>query len=282
MGARARGHGGQLMTMLTFLIPVRHPNNSPDWSRLKANLEQTIASIAGQDHNDWRAVIIANEGSDLPSLPERFEVEAVDFSPNMLHEMFTAATHDVLDAFRFDKGRRVLRGMLRARDSRFFMIVDDDDFVSARLTRFVADHSDSNGWKVDLGYVWDDGGRLLLQHNEFNRLCGTSLIIRADHYDLPPRFEDASSDYIKDMLGGHRRIAEILARQDKPLASLPFRGAIYRVGHSGSHSRTPRILRKYFLNSESIRRPSQWIGDLGRIRFVNAHIRREFYGRQYR
>jgi hypothetical protein len=270
------------MTMLTFLIPVRHPNNSPDWSRLKVNLEQTIASIAGQNHDDWRAVIIANEGSDLPALPERFEVEAVDFSPNVLHDRNSASRDDVLDAFRIDKGRRVLKGMLRARDSRFFMIVDDDDFVSARLARFVADHPDANGWKVDLGYVWDDGGKLLLQHNEFNRLCGTSLIIRADLYDLPQRFEDASPDYIKDMLGGHRRIADIVARQHKPLAPLPFRGAIYRVGHSGSHSRTPRILRKYFLNPESIRRPLQWLSDLGHLRFVNAEIRREFYGRQHR
>jgi hypothetical protein len=270
------------MTMLTFLIPVRHPDNSPDWSLLKANLEQTIASIAGQDHDDWRAVIIANEGSDLPPLPERFEVEAVDFSPNVLHDRNAGSRDDVLDAFRIDKGRRVLKGMLRARDSRFFMIVDDDDFVSARLARYVADHPDANGWKVDLGYVWDDGGRLLLQHDEFNRLCGTSLIIRADLYDLPQRFEEASADYIKDMLGGHRRIADIVARRQKPLAQLPFRGAIYRVGHSGSHSRTPRILRKYFLNPESIRRPLQWLSDLSRIRFVDEGIRREFHGRQRR
>jgi hypothetical protein len=270
------------MTMLTFLIPVRHPDNSPDWSRLKSNLEQTIASIAGQNHDDWRAVIIANEGSDLPSLPERFEVEVVDFSPNVLHDRSAGSTEVVLDAFRMDKGRRVLRGMLRARHSRFFMIVDDDDFVSARLARFVADHPDANGWKVDLGYVWDDGGRLLLQHNEFNRLCGTSLIIRADLYDLPQGFEEASADYIKDMLGGHRRIADIVARRHKPLARLPFRGAIYRVGHSGSHSRTPGIVRKYFLNPESIRRPLQWLSNLGRIRFVDEDIRREFYGRQQR
>jgi len=270
------------MTTLTFLIPVRHPANSPDWSRLKANLAQTVASIAGQDHDDWRAVIIANEGSDLPALPPRFEVEAVEFSPNVLHDKGTASSEEVLDAFRMDKGRRVLKGMLRARDSRFFMIVDDDDFVSARLTRFVAEHPNANGWKVDLGYVWDDGGKLLLQHNEFNRLCGTSLIIRADHYDLPPRFEDASAEYIKNMLGGHRRIGEILARQNKPLAQLPFRGAIYRVGHSGSHSKTPRILRKYFLNPEAIRRPQQWLRDLGRIRVVHAGIRREFHGRLHR
>ncbi len=270
------------MTMLTFLIPVRHPDNSPDWSRLKANLAQTIASIAGQNYGDWRAVIIANEGSDLPTLPDGFEVEVVDFSPNVLHDRNAGSRDDVLDAFRMDKGRRVLKGMLRARDSRFFMIVDDDDFVSARLARFVADHPDSNGWKVDLGYVWDDGGRLLLQHDEFNRLCGTSLIIRADLYNLPSRFEDASADYIKDMLGGHRRIAEILARQQKPLARLPFRGAIYRVGHSGSHSRTPRILRKYFLSPEAIRRPLQWLRDLGHIRWVNQYIRREFYGQRRR
>jgi hypothetical protein len=122
------------MTLVTFIIPVRHQDNARDWSLLKANLVQTIASILNQTNDDWRGIIVANEGADLPDLPERFDVERVTFPPNDMHELGKSGNmEDFYDAFRADKGRRVLKGMLRARGSRFFMIVDDDDFVSARI-----------------------------------------------------------------------------------------------------------------------------------------------------
>ena len=266
------------VTNLTFLIPVRHPANSHDWARLKANISETVASIDSQTNQNWRGVIIANEGSDLPQLPERFDVEWVDFSPNNMHEKHGQSREEFLDAFRFDKGRRVLKGMLRARHSRFFMIVDDDDFVSSQITQFVVDHPHSNGWTVDRGYVWDDGGALLLQHDDFNHICGTSLIIRTDLYALPNSFEEASPDYIKSMLGGHYKVGDYMAERGTPLATLPFRGAIYRVGQQGSHSQTPSILKKYFFNWESIRHPRQLVRDLQRLRLVNRTAKKEFFG----
>lgn len=266
------------MATVTFIIPVRHPDNSSDWSRLKANLAQTVRSIAAQTHDDWRGLIIANEGSDLPPLPERFDVEWVQFPPNPRHAMDSASREEVLDAFRFDKGRRVLSGMLRARDSRFFMIVDDDDFVSSRITGYAAKHPDANGWTIDVGYVWNDGGSLLYRHSALNHVCGSSLIIRSDLYRLPQTFEDATPEYIKTMLGSHRRIADLLAERGTPLASLPFPGAIYRVGHAGSHSQTPPIFRKYVLNRHTILRPHRIVTNLARLRLVAGAARREFFG----
>src|SRR5579862_1324767 len=73
-------------TALTFVIPLRHPYNSTDWSALKRRLAQTIRSIAGQDDARWRAIIVANEGSDLPQLPYKFSLKQVDFPPNPLFE----------------------------------------------------------------------------------------------------------------------------------------------------------------------------------------------------
>ncbi|MET0661358.1 MAG: galactosyl transferase [Steroidobacteraceae bacterium] len=266
------------MVTVTFLIPVRHPDNSRDWSRLKTNLAQTVQSIAAQTHADWRGIVVANEGSDLPTLPERFTVEWVRFPPNLQHEQGGAPREDFLDAFRMDKGRRVLKGMLRARDSRYFMIVDDDDFVSARITQHAVDHPDAYGWTVDMGYVWNDGGKVLYRHPALNHVCGSSLIIRSDLYRLPSSFEEASAEYIKDILGSHRRIAALLAERGTPLASLPFPGAIYRVGHSSSHSQTPPILRKYVLNRNTLRRPRQIVANLARLRFVDSAAKREFFG----
>jgi hypothetical protein len=267
------------MTVLTFIIPVRHQDNARDWSLLKANLAQTVASIANQTNGDWRAIVVANHGADLPDLPERFGVERVDFPPNDMHELGSADREVVLDAFRADKGRRVLKGMLAAGDSRFFMIVDDDDFVSANLVQHVSEHVDAPGWTIDRGYIWDDGGKLLLGYDRFNHLCGTCLIVPAEAYGLPPRFEDASLDWIKSMLGSHVRLPEILAERGAPLAPLPFRGAVYRVAHRGSHSQAPSLVVKYFLSWEALRRPKRLIRNLTRLRRVDDRARREFFGK---
>lgn len=267
------------MTTMTFLIPVRHYANARDWSLLKSNLRQTVASISAQTHGDWRGLIIANEGSDLPPLPERFGVEWVHFPPNDMHELKASATREQFyDAFRIDKGRRVLSGMLRARDSRFFMIVDDDDFVSSRITQHAVDHPHANGWTVNHGYIWSDRGQWLLEHDEFNTICGTSLIVRSDLYALPERFEDASPDYIKSMLGSHVQLHHILEERNTPLQALPFRGAVYRVGQAGSHSQAPGILRKYFLNRQALRKPSQLMRDARRLRILNRELRQQFFG----
>ncbi len=268
------------MTMVTFIIPVRHQDNARDWGLLKANLTQTIASISNQTNGDWRGIIVANEGADLPDLPERFEVERVTFPPNNLHEIDKADIEAVYDAFRADKGRRVLMGMLRARDSRFFMIVDDDDFVNAGIVQYASENSNANGWAIDRGYIWDDGGKLLLGYDEFNHLCGTSLIVRSDLYGLPESFEDASLDWIKTMLGSHVRIAGILAQRGTPLGTLPFRGAVYRVAHAGSHSKAPGILVKYFLSWEALKRPRRLLRNLGKLRLVGETAKREFFGQQ--
>lgn len=267
------------MTLLTFIIPVRHQDNARDWNLLKANLTQTVASIANQTNNDWRGIIVANEGADLPDLPERFGVQRVTFPPNNLHEIDKADIEQVYDAFRADKGRRVLSGMLAARDSRFFMIVDDDDFISSRIVQHVSENPDANGWTIDRGYIWDDGGSLLLGYDDFNHLCGTSLIVRADLYGLPERFEDASLDWIKSMLGSHVRIADILAKGGTPLATLPFHGAVYRVAHGGSHSKAPSLVKKYFLSREALKRPRRLLRNLGKLRLVDETVRREFFGR---
>lgn len=265
--------------LVTFIIPVRHQDNARDWSALKANLTETVASIANQSNPRWRALIIANRGADLPPLPERFDVEWVDFSPNVLHEIkHSPSKEDFLDAFRLDKGRRVLAGMLAGRDTRYFMIVDDDDFVSSNLVEFVSSHVGESGWVIDRGYIWDHGGSIVMEHDDFNHVCGTCLIIRADLYDLPVKFDDASPSWIKSMLGSHHRITEFLASRGAPLSPLPFIGAVYRVAHGGSHSKTPSLITKYFFSKYAVKRPLKTLRNIFRVRRITPQLRREFFG----
>ncbi len=211
-------------------------------------------------------------------MPKGFRAERVTFPPNRIHERGDATKEDFLDAFRIDKGQRVLAGMLGARDSRFFMICDDDDLVSRDIAAHVSREKDAAGWKIDRGYVWTDGGKLLYAHDAFNHICGTSLIIRSDIYDLPETADKADPQMVMAMLGSHQSVDTRLAEQGAPLASLPFRGAVYRVGHAGSHSQTPGILRRFVFTPGWKRHPLTLSGNLARLSPVTSHMKREFFG----
>lgn len=263
---------------LTFIIPVRHQSNAKDWSRLKANLSQTLASISNQTADSWRAIVVANEGADLPVLPKNVEALRVTFPPNSLHEKGTATRDEFLEAFRLDKGRRVLAAMLAAEGTSHFMIVDDDDFVSSRLAEFVARNPSSNGWVIKQGYIWTDQGSVLFAHSDLNGVCGSTLIVRSDLYDLPATASHWSDDRIRKMLGSHRQIAAHLSQAGTPLNRLPFRGAVYRIGHAGNHSGKGGIADEYFWNRRYIRRPWELGNNLLMLRPITKEMRREFFG----
>jgi hypothetical protein len=204
-------------TALTFIVPVRHPENAKDWNRQKQNLADTVRSISSQLCNDWNAVVVANHGSDLPPLPARIDVKWVDFLPNMMHERGNADRENFYDAFRADKGRRVLAGMLHAGSMGHVMIVDDDDFVSNRLASFVANHRASAGWFLSEGFAWNDGGKLLYRLSDFHQRCGTSHIVRSDLYAIPKNMGQASEGYVRRMLGSHVFIDGYLEVSGDPL-----------------------------------------------------------------
>ena len=270
------GHSRE--SVLTFVIPLRHPQNSADWPALKQRLAQTIRSIAAQDDVRWRAIIVANEGSDLPALPKHFAVKQVDFPPNPMFERADNDLEAFREACRLDKGRRVLAGILEADKSGHVMVVDDDDFVSRRLTSFVAKYPGKNGWYVESGYLWGDGGRLIYEYADFSRFCGTSHIVRADLYELPASVEAADPAHIRKMFGSHIFIREDLAARGQALEPLPFAGAVYRIGHAGAHSKSAGLIRQVFFKRELLKNPLKLVGRLSRLRLLRATVRRQFWG----
>ena len=266
-------------SVLTFIIPIRHQANAKDWGALKANLVQTVQSIAGQSDPRWRGFIVANSGADLPPLPAGFSIVPVDFPPNRLHDKGSAPLEQIYQAFRMDKGRRVLAGLIAARPQGHVMIVDDDDFVSNRLVSYVAQHPGHNGWFMRQGYVWSPGDALVYRDEDFHHMCGTSHIVRADLYAVPARIEESCDDYIARMLGSHVQIAPALAADGHPLEPLPFAGAIYRIGHPGAHSKSWGLIGKCLLPG-LMRGPAEFIRRLTRLHRLSPGMRAEFFGAQ--
>jgi hypothetical protein len=264
--------------VLTFIIPLRHPENARDWPALKRRLAQTVRSIAGQDDARWRAIIVANEGSDLPGLPANFELKQVRFPPNPMFEQGNNDREAFLDSCRLDKGRRVLAGVLEADRHGYSMVVDDDDFVSCRLTSFAAGRSGANGWYMQRGYIWGDGGKLIYEYADFWKFCGTSHIVRTALYELPASVEDADPNYLRSIFGSHVFVRGYLGARGKPLEPLPFAGAIYRIGHAGAHSKSSGLLRQVFFKREILKNPLKLAQRFSRLRVLDAAVRRQFWG----
>jgi hypothetical protein len=260
---------------LTFVIPIRHPQNALDWADLKRKLAETIASIMAQDDSDWRAVIVANRGADLPELPPSFSVAWVDFPPNA-HYSLRANQPEFVEALRYDKGRRILAGMLFAPPTNFLMVVDDDDFIHRGLTSFAKSHTEENGWYFKEGYVWEEGSGIVYLCTNFSQMCGTSHMIRPDLLQLPPSSEEASEKYVKEMLGSHVIIDSFLQECGTPLQPLPFPGAVYRVGHSGSVTRSRGLYRQFLYRKNPLRMLRQFL----LLRVKTKTMNETFFGLQ--
>jgi len=268
-----------MKNILTFIIPVRHQSNAVNWCAVKSNLSETIKSLKNQDSPGWKAIVVANDGADLPDMPKGFEVKRVNFPPNPIFKKGSAPIEEVYEAVRIDKGRRVLAGLLHAGEMGHVMIVDDDDFVNRKLTSFISKNSFSDGFFLEDGYIWGSGGKWIFQYDgNFSHLCGTSHIVRSDLYRLPPSVEAATESYIKTMLGSHRFISDELKKIGKPLSPLPFHGAVYRVGHSENHSQSNGMFEQYFLRKSLWRKPVRQIKRLARLRKINSTIMNEFFG----
>lgn len=214
----------------------------------------------------------------MPPLPKGFEVAWVTYEPNPQHELRKHDFESAMQWVRLDKGRRIWSGMMQFPDSDYFMFLDDDDFVSKRLTAFVVANRGQNGWFVNMGYGMDPGGSWAIELRRFHKICGSSHIVRCDLYDLPNEDDPGFASYVRKWLGSHGATTEHFIDRSAPLAPLPFHGAVYLVSNPNSHSISNIMLRQYVINKETLRRPWTLPGKLRRLTRVDAGFRGEFLG----
>jgi hypothetical protein len=61
-----------------------------------------------------------------------------------------------------------------------------------------------------------------------------------------------------------------------PLEPLPFAGAVYRIGHVGSHSQSRTLFRSYILRKNVLTRPRVLAGNLARLHRLTPALAAEF------
>lgn len=223
--------------LLAFVTTVRHPHNSTDFALVEQMLRQSLTAWLQQTDERFVIIVVANEPFAFHDTPRVHSV-LVDFPPPSTERTSRTGIAAVLR----DKGTKNAIGLARARalGARHIMFVDADDFVSRRLTEFVAADSAAPGWTITDGWRVQMSRRSVRRHrDDFHLQCGSSHIVRIDL--LPPTPFDLSAsqeqlyaaigDRLERHLGSHMHLHD-----DLPLAPLPFPGALYRVGSGQSHS----------------------------------------------
>ena len=244
--------------VLVFLCAVQSRAASKDWARVSALCNRTIASICAQTSPEFKVVLVCNEAPQLTVRSPRLEILTHDFplpEPNTKSRM----------ADKFEKigfAAYAVRNLAPA----YFMTADADDCVSNRLVHFVETQHEAHGWYLDESYMHEQGSRWVFLRDNFHVFCGTSSIIRCTPEDLPSAAKREESRpslvYV-----GHTQIKAHMESIGRPLAQLPFRGAIYEVGTGENDSGLS--LRSWPSIRTGIKR-------LARTRPMTESIRREF------
>lgn len=259
---------------LVFVVPIRHQDAVSDWGLSMRYLTQTLAAIAGQTVSDWECVVVANEGADLPEMPDRCRAEYVDLPVPDLPDPDNDL-EGFYDAIRVDKGSRIYAGVRDAAPDSHIMAVDSDDFVSNRLAALVMENRAAPGWNLERGYVWSGGDWCYLQHS-FHQTCGTSHIIRRDTYGTLEQDGQVDLTAVKRRLGSHIFIHHDLKDAGRPLPPLPFPGAVYRVGNPQSATGRGTLFGYVTPPRRFLTHPVSNTGRLTRYRRVTPALRQEF------
>ncbi|RDC69895.1 hypothetical protein DLJ49_17645 [Rhodovulum sp. 12E13] len=212
---------------LTFLVPIRHPDNMASVPMAMRYLSTTLRSFANQSSQDWRAVIAANRGTPLPDLPDRTEVAWLDMPANRVHDMAEHGYQTAIEAFEPDKSRRLLAALEQAPDSPYVMAVDDDDLLHRDLVRFVVERQGENGWYVQSGWQFEQAGpvEIIAPLDDFHLKSGSSLVHRRDLLGLDGANEATQLERIRTEFVQHHFVRDLRAKSDAPLAPFTFRAA---------------------------------------------------------
>jgi hypothetical protein len=270
-----------IITVINFIMPVRHHDTVKDWDGVVRRMSHTMASLAAQTNPNWRVTIVANPDTPLPDLPPQADVVHVDFAPAHLPNEFKEP-EAFYHAIRLEKGSRIERGMLAMRAARYTMVMDYDDFLHRDLVAFVAGGNAPNGWTIEHGYFFDGGPILYKTHDEFSAFCGSSHIVRSNLYLPISGQAPYDQDYVKRALGSHRAIVADLRQAGTPLDILPFAGAVYRMGYRGNTSSSRNIRKWLFGWTTSLGHPLRTIRRLSRLRRMTPAIERDYFAGDYR
>ncbi|MBD2311955.1 glycosyltransferase family 2 protein [Desertifilum sp. FACHB-1129] len=204
--------------MLAFIIPLKSRQVSDSWIGVSQLFERCLKSVCQQSGAEFRVIVVCNERPAISFHHPAVSYLEVDFLPTDLS----------FPAKGLDKGRRIVEGLVAARDfsPTHIAIVDADDCVSKRLAGFVKQHPESEGWFFDRGYLYKARSpSIYLRRKAFHKRCGTSHILRYSLLKFPQEGAENRLE-LNQFYNEHQHISTRLEQRGITLQSLPFIGAI--------------------------------------------------------
>ena len=247
--------------MFIFITTLRHPKNSISYKRVETLLERTVKSVCNQTNRNFRFIVVGNQLPQFPSVPSEMDFVRVDFKPP---SALKGSKLDINDC-RTDKATKYFIGLLHARqyNPEYVMFLDADDVVSNKITEYANSHPDRNGWLIDKGYIYGDGGVLIRWTKEFHMKCGTSRIVNWKLLNVPSNFpaqpnqnyilRNVDSNFLRKVLGIHRETESYFRNIGFPLEPLPFYGAIW-ILDTGENRSGKSLMRIGYPVSSKIRK----------------------------
>ena len=233
--------------MLGFVTSLRARAVARDWGRHVWLLERTVDSMLATGTRD--VVVVCHEPPPIAQANDpRVAMVPLDVPVPARNN----------DAMCVDKVLKVSAGIatLQSRGVRYIGICDADDLVHRELGEFIASRDGENGWYAPVMLTYAYGGRWIRRRVMPDAIAGPFAIVRADllRFDEPPFrgwwVDDLRADredaYLATLAAerrpvctmvaaGHPRYCELLAREGRPLAALPF-SAHLMINHDDSTS----------------------------------------------
>ena len=229
--------------MTVFITSIRHPQNSANYDKIEQLLEKTLGSVCTQTDGDFAVVVVCNRIPRVPAHPKVHYV-AVDFPPPST----VGGPQTGIQAVLKDKGSKYVIGLKKAEEFKpaHVMFFDADDFIHEGIAEYTNAHPTANGWYINQGYAYRDGGLLVSKVNNFNEICGTSNIFRFDLARITDKVTVGSSqeevmalvdnEFLLWILGDHQKAVKWFQDKKIPLEPFPFRASIWVTNTGENHS----------------------------------------------
>jgi len=270
------------------LIPIASRRRINDWNIACGYFKQTLSSIFNSTDGNYCVVVAGHEPPDF-QLPEdpRFKFLSLDHPlPSLEGGHYLAAVKD-----KMIKLSATWSYTKAAWNPQYVMKLDWDDLVSSRLVDWLVSAGKEAGYLIKHGWIWRAGSHHFVQRTEqFDRVCGSCLIIRSDLADRTGPFlthvegtnldeegyRFAANDHYSLVPGSgtgtlllndtHQRYTAQFAYLGHQLATVPFSAAVCRIDH-GNNAGDPAPPRRTM---------RMLLGRIRRTRLITSGLRKEF------
>ena len=246
--------------MITFIISVKHYENSHSYGTTWKLLENTLASVCNQSNDNFNVIVISNKTLDaFKGNPKIKNVKFLElnWAPPATRDSWQIGnqiTGEVgMDQIRIDRGTKHTLGLnevLKAKSDKnhYVMFVDADDFIHRDLVKYIYENTCidffriKKGYKLGKDYTYE-------KMNNFSNVCGTSNITRIDLLSKNLNLQDITLNstqgkilqttddyYLKMILGSHKFSYQYFKELGHTGQAINFPAAIYNCSHSEQHS----------------------------------------------